>query len=294
MGSVLVYVKSFFDTYFKIPDIRISDIVEIIIIALLVYQLMVWIKNTKAWMLFKGIAVVVMFVVIASFFELTTILWIAQQTLSVAIIAIIIIFQPEIRRALEQLGRKQFFSGVFSMEGMKDVNEKFSDKTIDEIIKATFELAKTKTGALMVIEKATVLTEYEKTGIPIDAVVTNQLLINIFEKNTPLHDGAVLIRGDKIVAATCYLPLSDNMEVSKELGTRHRAALGMSEESDSLTIIVSEETGKVSLACDGRLARNVSGEEVRKKLQVLQNKVVDTKKIKLWKGRGNNERKISK
>lgn len=294
MRSVLVYIRSFFDTYFKIPNIRISDIVEIIIIALLVYQLMVWIKNTKAWMLFKGIAVVVMFVIIASFFELTTILWIAQQTLSVAIIAIIIIFQPEIRRALEQLGRKQFLSGVFSMDGMKDVNEKFSDKTIDEIIKATFELAKTKTGALMVIEKATVLTEYEKTGIPIDAVVTNQLLINIFEKNTPLHDGAVLIRGDKIVAATCYLPLSDNMEVSKELGTRHRAALGMSEESDSLTIIVSEETGKVSLACDGRLSRNVSGEEVRKKLQVLQNKVVDTKKIKLWKGRGNNERKISK
>lgn len=279
MQSVLGYIKNFINTYFSIPHIRATDILEMLIIAFLVYEIMLWIKNTKAWMLFKGIVVVVIFVALASFFEMTTILWIAQQTLSVAVIALIIIFQPELRRALEQLGRKKLLSGLFT-EGKQIAN--FSDQTIDELVTASYELGKNYTGALIVVEQDTVLTEYEKTGIALDACVSSQLLINIFEHNTPLHDGAVIIRGDRIVAATCYLPLSDNMSVSKELGTRHRAGLGMSEESDSLIIIVSEETGKVSIAYNRQLHRAISKDELRNYLVKIQNKVVEQKKYQIF------------
>ena len=157
-------------------------------------------------------------------------------------------------------------------------------------MRATFELSKTKTGALMVIEQNIILSEYERTGINIDSAISSQLLINIFEHNTPLHDGAVLIRGNRIVAATCYLPLSDNMELSKDLGTRHRAGVGISEVSDSLTITVSEETGKVSIAIGGVLIRNVDGDYLKNKLQSLQKRSTETKKIKLWRGRLKNEK----
>ena len=285
-------MKNFIDTYLRIPQIRIPDIIEILIIALLVYEVMLWIKNTKAWMLFKGIVMVMVFVVVASFFELTTILWIAQQTLSVAVIALIIIFQPELRRALEQLGRKNLFSGFFG-DGMREVSANFSDDTIEELVKAAFALGNTRTGALIVVEQNTRLSEFEKTGIPVDALVTNQLLINIFEHNTPLHDGAVIIRGDRVVAATCYLPLSDNMGVSKELGTRHRAALGMSEESDGLVIIVSEETGKVSVAYNGALYTGINPDELKNHLERIQNKVMEPKRHRLWKGRGHHEKQDS-
>ena len=152
-------------------------------------------------------------------------------------------------------------------------------------------MAKVKTGALIVIEQNTTLAEYERTGIALDSIITSQLLINIFEHNTPLHDGAVIVRGDRIVSATCYLPLSDNMELSKELGTRHRAGVGISEVTDSLTIIVSEETGGVSLAYKGKLTRDVDAQTLRKQLVILQDKTVDTKKFRLWKGRGKNEEK---
>ena len=155
-------------------------------------------------------------------------------------------------------------------------------------------MGKAKTGALIVIEQNTPLAEYERTGIALDSIITSQLLINIFEHNTPLHDGAVLIRGDRIVSATCYLPLSDNMELSKELGTRHRAGVGISEVTDSVTIIVSEETGRISLASKGKLMRNINADELRKRLVILQDKSVDTKKFKLWKGKGRQNEKAVK
>lgn len=293
MEEVIQNVVSFIERYITIPKVGVTDIVEIVIIAALIYEIMIWIKNTRAWTLFKGIVILIVFVLLAAIFNLNTILWIADKTLNVGIIATIIVFQPELRRALEQLGRKNFINNIFTFDDSKNKNERFSDRTITELVKATYELAKHKTGALIVIEKEISLTEYERTGIAIDSEISNQLLINIFEHNTPLHDGAVIIRGDRIVAATCYLPLSDNMELSKELGTRHRAGVGVSETTDSFTIIVSEETGKVSVAEGGKLIRNVDGENLKSELVALQNKTVDSKRFKIWKGRKHNEKDIN-
>lgn len=293
MEEVIQNVVSFIERYITIPKVGVTDMVEIVIIAALIYEIMIWIKNTRAWTLFKGIVILIVFVLLAAIFNLNTILWIADKTLNVGIIAAIIVFQPELRRALEQLGRKNFINNIFTFDDSKNTNERFSDRTITELVKATYELAKHKTGALIVIEKEISLTEYERTGIAIDSEISNQLLINIFEHNTPLHDGAVIIRGDRIVAATCYLPLSDNMELSKELGTRHRAGVGVSETTDSFTIIVSEETGKVSVAEGGKLIRNVDGENLKSELVALQNKTVDSKRFKIWKGRKHNEKDIN-
>ncbi|BCN29777.1 diadenylate cyclase CdaA [Anaeromicropila herbilytica] len=288
-------IRSFIENYLKwirLPRITVMDIVEIIILAFLIYEVIKWVKNTRAWMLFKGILVLLIFCLIASIFNFTVILWIFSKTINVGIIAVIIVFQPELRKALEQLGRRNLVMNIIPFEDQKEKNERFSDKTVNEIVKATYELAKTKTGALMVMEQDILLNEYERTGINIDSVITSQLLINIFEHNTPLHDGAVLLRNNRIVSATCYLPLSDNMMLSKELGTRHRAAVGISEVSDSVTIIVSEETGDVSIAIGGQLIRRVDAEYLKQKLINLQNKQTDTKKIKLWKGLLKNERKV--
>lgn len=292
MRTVLQNLGSFVEEYMSIPKFSVTDAIEILIIAFVIYELLVWIKNTRAWMLFKGILILLLFVLIATVFNLSTILWIADKTFSVGIIALIIVFQPEFRKALENLGRKKFLNQLFVSEDSKGINEKFSNRTVNELIKASYELAKHKTGALIVIENEINLAEYERTGIDIDAEISNQLLINIFEHNTPLHDGAVIIRGNRITSATCYLPLSDNMELSKELGTRHRAGVGVSEVTDSLTIIVSEETGKVSVAEDGKLTRNIDGDMLRSRLEKLQNKTVENKKFKIWKGRKHNEKDI--
>ncbi len=168
---------------------------------------------------------------------------------------------------------------------------RFSDKTINEIAKACVEMGKVKTGALIVVEQNQSLAEYERTGIDVDGIVTSQLLINIFEHNTPLHDGAVIVRGNRVVSATCYLPLSDNMALSKDLGTRHRAGVGISEVTDSMTIIVSEETGKISIAYEGNLTRSLDGEAVKEKLRLIQNKPEEeNKKHILWKGRSKGEK----
>lgn len=290
MRAVVDNIVDFASSYLVIPDFKPTDALEIVIIAVLIYELMVWIKDTRSWQLFKGIVMLLVFVMFASILNLTTILWIAEKTLNVGIIAVIIVFQPELRRALEQIGRKNIFSNFNIGDESRNVNEKFSDRTINELIKATYELAKTKTGALVVIEQEVSLSEYERTGIDIDSLISSQLLINIFEHNTPLHDGAVIIRHDRIVSATCYLPLSDNMELSKELGTRHRAGVGVSEVTDSLTIIVSEETGKVAVAIEGKIYRNVDGEQLRRYLVTAQNKKVETKRFKIWKGRHDNEK----
>ena len=285
-------VNNFLQNYLSkiyIPQLSWTDTIEIIIIAFLLYNILVWIKDTRAWALLKGIIVIGVFTLIAFILNLRTILWIASKTINVGIIALVIIFQPELRRALEQLGRKKILTNIFKFEGEKD--ERFSNKTINELIRATFDLAKEKTGALIVLEQDIILQEYEKTGIEIDAVVTSQLLINIFEHNTPLHDGAVIIRDNRVVAATCYLPLSDNMSLSKSLGTRHRAAVGISEVTDSFTIIISEETGAVSVAVGGELIHNMDGDSIRNKLEYMRRKTIDVKSFKIWKGRLKNEGK---
>lgn len=274
-----------------IPRITWTDIIEIVIIAFVIYNVMVWIKNTKAWVLLKGIIIVVIFALIAYILNLKTILWIAGKTISVGIIALVIIFQPELRRALEQLGRKKILFGLFRFNDGREKGERFSSKTAEEIVRACFDMGAAYTGALIVIEQDMVLEEYEKTGIAVDGLVTSQLLINIFEHNTPLHDGAVIIRGDRIVAATCYLPLSDNSNLNKALGTRHRAGVGISEVTDSMTIIVSEETGRVSVAVGGELIHDIDADSLRNKLEYLRRRTIDVKSFKIWRGRLKHEGK---
>ena len=271
--------------YLNLPKITMTDVVEILIITFLFYYMLVWIKNTRAWVLLKGIMVILLFVLVAAVFQMNTIIWIAKNTLSVAITAIVIIFQPEIRKALENLGQKNFLTSFFAFDFSKGEIAKFTDKTINELVKACYEMGKVKTGALIVIEDEIVLSEYERTGIAVDGILTSQLLINIFEKNTPLHDGAVIVRGDRVVSATCYLPLTDSLSISKDLGTRHRAAVGISEVSDSLTIVVSEETGKVSIAMGGELYRNVDAEFLKNKLSFIQHREKKVSKIELWRRR---------
>ena len=274
-----------------IPRITWTDIIEIVIIAFVIYNVMVWIKNTKAWVLLKGIIIVVIFALIAYILNLKTILWIAGKTISVGIIALVIIFQPELRRALEQLGRKKILFGLFRFNDGREKGERFSSKTAEEIVRACFDMGAAYTGALIVIEQDMVLEEYEKTGITVDGLVTSQLLINIFEHNTPLHDGAVIIRGDRVVAATCYLPLSDNNNLNKALGTRHRAGVGISEVTDSMTIIVSEETGKVSVAVGGELIHDIDADSLRNKLEYLRRRTIAVKSFKIWRGRLKHEGK---
>lgn len=290
MDMILENLSSYLQILsFRSLNIRWQDIVEVVIISFLLYQIMAWIKHTKVWLLMKGIIIIIAFILLALFFRMHTIIWIVEHVLSLAVTAVIVILQPELRRALEELGRKSFVTNLITFE--KPTDERFSDKTVNDLVKASFEMGKVKTGALMVIEQNVLLTEYERTGIEVDGLISSQLLINIFEHNTPLHDGAVIIRGDRVVSATCYLPLSDNMEISKELGTRHRAGVGISEVTDALTIIVSEETGHVSVTYEGRLYRNLDANELKEKISMIQNKEVEeNKKRRLWKGRAKDEK----
>ncbi len=273
MQTIISTIQGFFEKYMfwiNPPKANVTDIVEILIITFLFYEVLVWIKDTRAWMLFKGILVILLFILVAAFFQMSTILWLASKMANVVLIALVVIFQPELRKALEQVGRRRIVASLFNFGTLQE-NGRFSDKTIQELVRASFAMGEVKTGALIVVEQDIVLAEYERTGIDLDAVLTSQLLLNIFEKNTPLHDGAVIVRGNRVTAATCYLPLSDSMNISKELGTRHRAAVGISEVSDSLTIIVSEETGAVSTAKGGEIFRGLTQDELRAQLVEIQN-----------------------
>lgn len=290
MNSLKVWLANDM-SWFTMPtvSITITDVLEIFILAFLVYSLLLWIKSTRAWTLLKGLMVLVVCVSLVYILHMDTLIFIVNRGIDIAITAAIVIFQPELRRALEQIGEKQIVSSLIPIDTGRDVTERFSDKTVNEIAKAASEMGKAKTGALIVIEQNVRLDEYERTGITLDSVLTSQLLINIFEHNTPLHDGAVIVRGNRITSATCYLPLSDNMMLSKELGTRHRAGVGISEVTDSLTVIVSEETGGISVAYKGELKRNITVDELKEQLVMLQNKTVPQKKFRSWKGWNKNE-----
>lgn len=291
MDEFVNSIDAFFSDYFDLsfPNIHVTDIVEVIIIAIFFYEVLLLIKNTRAWMLFRGILFILAMFLMAALFQMNTILWLGEKFLNVALIALIVVFQPELRRTLEQIGRQEFLAS-FSLSGLfsKTSEKRFEDRTIMEIVKACYDMGAVKTGALIVVEQDVRLTEQERTGIRLDSLVSRQLLLNIFEKNTPLHDGAIIVRGDRIVAATCYLPLTDNLALSKDLGTRHRAAVGVSEVSDALTIVVSEETGQVSLAQDAKLIRNVSPTGLEDILKHIQ------KPGEFNIGRGRNEGLLSR
>ena len=281
-------------TYSTTMDL--GDFFEVIIIAFLMYYILVWMKTTRAWLLLRGVVIIGAFLLLAYLMDMGTIVWLAENILSFVVIALIIVLQPELRHALENLGRRNLLPTMIFSDSSRREHEFFSEKTIGEIVKACVEMGKVKTGALIVIEQKEALKEYERTGIEVDGIVTSQLLINIFEHNTPLHDGAVIIRENRVTSATCYLPLSDNLLLSKELGTRHRAGVGISEVTDSLTVIVSEETGKISVAYNGELQRSLDADQLRERLQViLNNRSADEQAAKKQKrkerGKRRNEKK---
>ena len=267
---------------FTISRVTLKDIIDILIVAFFIYKIILWIKETRAWSLFKGVLLVLLISSLAFVFQLTTIQWIVKTTIQVGITALIILFQPELRKALEELGKGRFTMS-FLGGGFSGINQ----TTIDEIIKAVYAMAKVRTGALILVERQVKLGDLEQTGIAVDASVSSALLINIFEDKTPLHDGAVIIRSNRIAAASCILPLTSS-EIGKDLGTRHRAAVGASELSDAYSIVVSEETGYVSLAMGGKLTRNLSPEDLRNLLSADGEKIEkETKRFPFRKERGN-------
>ncbi len=290
-------IKTFFSTYFDwfhIPDVTWTDVLDIVIIAYIMYHILLWVKTSRAWTLIKGVLVLLIFIGISALLRLNTLLWIAKNIASVLIIALIILFQPELRRALDELGRKRLLNRFIHFDDKDADDDRLSDRTVFELVRTASELGRARTGALIVLEHDTPLGEYERTGISVDALVSTQLLVNIFEKNTPLHDGAVIIRKNRVMAATCYLPLTDRNDVNKELGTRHRAGLGISEITDSMTIIVSEETGAVSVAYRGQLIRNLNDDTLRKQLEMLQDKEDEPRRRKKKKGGDSREQSEGK
>ncbi len=287
-------MASYFDKIFRtlsdfsasLFSIRFTDIIDIFLVAVLVYWVIKWVRETRAWFLLKGILVLIAVSLFADIFNLYTISWIIQKTLSVGIIAIIILFQPEFRKALENLGKGSMVTNFFSSEKR---SAKLDEQTANEIIKAVKRMSKEKTGALIVIENEVPVGDFEDKGIVIDAKVSAQLLTNIFVNKTPLHDGAVIIRENRIASAACILPLTQE-SLNSDLGTRHRAAVGGSEVSDAFIIVVSEENGKISLAHEGRLNRNISADKLMEVLLPAQ-KTGYISFSALWKGLHNNENK---
>jgi diadenylate cyclase len=274
------------------PEVGILDLIDILIVAYIVYKIIGWVKETRAWTLFKGVVVFFIFYAVVTLLQLNTIHWILSETISVGIIAFVILFQPELRKVLEQLGNGKFIRNIFKFE-FQDEDADEDAVIVEEIVTAAKKMASVKTGALILLERKVPLGDHIRTGIPVDAIVSSQLLINIFEHNTPLHDGAVIISNNRVAAAACFLPLTEN-KVSMELGTRHRAAIGASEVSDADIVVVSEETGYISLARGGVIYRNITPDELRKMLMTAnkESSSVVKKKIMWWKGRrSDNEQK---
>jgi len=261
-------------------NFRIWDVIDILIVSYVIYKLIMLVRGTRAVQLLKGIVVLIIAWGLSVAFQLHTLNWMMNQAFTFGVLAVIIIFQPELRRALEQLGRGTMFSRSSSGEA-ENVN-----RNITEVMKALTYLSKRKIGALIVFERETGLMDYIESGIKLDASISAELLINIFIPNTPLHDGAVIISGNQLKAAGCYLPLSENPFISKELGTRHRAAIGMTEVSDAVVVVVSEETGQISLSINGQVVRDIKEESLISKLfEELRPKTANNKKP-FWRRRG--------
>lgn len=241
-----------------IQNLRIIDIIDIILVAFLIYRFVLFVKETRAEQLLKGIVVLFVLTFIANFFNMYTTRWILDLVLVYGVLALIIVFQPELRRALEQIGRGNILS-----KSLKQVQDEEIMEYTEEITTAMTSLARQKIGALVVIERQTGLNEFVESGTRLDADLSSELLINLFIPNTPLHDGAVIIRDGKILSASSFLPLTENKNLSKEFGTRHRAAIGVTERSDALVIVVSEETGIISVAENGKLKRYLDEETLK-------------------------------
>ncbi|MEC0243631.1 diadenylate cyclase CdaA [Paenibacillus dokdonensis] len=262
----------------------IKDIIDIAIVTYIIYHVILLVRGTRAIQLLKGILVLVIIWALSTWFDLYTLKWLMNQIFNFGIFAIFIIFQPELRRALEQLGRGKIF-------GRSSAEDEEFNKLIGEVIKAVNYLARRKIGALIVFERQTGLNEYTESGIPMQSMISSQLLINIFIPNTPLHDGAVIVQNNQIAAAACYLPLSENPFISKELGTRHRAAIGISEVGDAISVVVSEETGQISLAINGQVVRDIKEESLISKLyeELRPNSTPKEKRPMFWRRKGTDK-----
>ncbi|MGM1047585.1 MAG: diadenylate cyclase CdaA [Bacillota bacterium] len=259
----------------------IKDIIDILIVTYIIYHLILLVRGTRAVQLLKGILVLVLIWALSTWFDLYTLKWLMNQIFTFGVFAIFIIFQPELRRGLEQLGRGKLFGRT------GDIDEE-TNKLIAETIKAVNYLSRRKIGALIVFERTTGLNEYVESGIPMQSVISSELFINIFIPNTPLHDGAVIVQSGQIAAAGCYLPLSENPFISKDLGTRHRAAIGISEVGDAISVVVSEETGQVSLALNGQVVRDIKEESLISKLyeELRPAASIKEKRVFFWKRKG--------
>lgn len=280
-------MQVFFDSVAKyLQIIRINDLIDIVVVAFLIYFLINLIRETRGMQLFKGLLIIGVVFLISNIFKLTALNYILTSTIQIGLFALVVIFQPELRNILERLGRFNLLSNLINAGS--DEEQKTLENTIEAVVTAAGNMSITKTGAIMVLERETRLGEYISTGTQLNADVSDSLLENIFVPNTPLHDGAVIIRNDKIITAGCLLPLTANMNVSKELGTRHRAAIGLSEATDAVIVVVSEETGKISVAMNGTLTRNLMPSNLKKLLDKVMTRRLPTdtqtfKKLKFWK-----------
>ena len=278
-------IKDFFSNlkwFVPTNSFGISDFIQIVIIFFVLYYIIKTLQGTRAWVILKGLLIVLFVYMLVSLTSLSVIQFMMEQVFSIIVIAVVIMFQPELRRILENIGKKDIQLSIFKRIYKKDKKQTyFSKKTIDEIVISCAEMSKTKTGALLVFERDIPLIDYIKSGIDLNATISNQLILNMFEKNTPLHDGAAIIKDNEIKAATCYLPLSDNSNIAKTLGTRHRAGIGITEVTDAFVITVSEETGSISWCENGKIKHNVTIKELTNKLfSIQEKKVIDLNKKK--------------
>lgn len=278
-------LDSFFSAFNQFRTISFIDILDILIVAYIIYRVMKLLKDTSAERLIKGIIILVGIMLLASMLHLTMISWLLQQALNVGLFAIVVVFQPELRRLLEQIGKGNFSRLIVPADAPDEVKS-----MITATVSACADMSRTKTGALIVFERRERLGEIISTGTMVDAAPSAELIKNIFFKNSPLHDGAMIVRAGRVCAAGCVLPLSGNQSLSRDLGTRHRAAVGMSESADSVLVVVSEETGSISVAIGGMLKRHLSPDMLRK---LLENELLDSEKQEksrlaairdMWKG----------
>lgn len=278
-------LDSFFSAFNQFRTISFIDIIDILIVAYIIYRIMKLLKDTSAERLIKGIIILVGIMLLASMLHLTMISWLLQQALNVGLFAIVVVFQPELRRLLEQIGKCNFSRLIVPADAPDEV-----ESMITATVSACADMSRTKTGALIVFERRECLGEIISTGTMVDAAPSAELIKNIFFKNSPLHDGAMIVRAGRVCAAGCVLPLSGNQSLSRDLGTRHRAAVGMSESADSVLVVVSEETGSISVAIGGMLKRHLSPDMLRK---LLENELLDSEKQEksrlaairdMWKG----------